>query len=86
MASVSCSHPSIQTLASASETSVMSQPSNCQECGSSTWIESGVFEHGTWIRTLTCWTCTQCRTIIAVPEEASEDVLLTQDEPERAQR
>ena len=32
-------------------------------------IESGVFEHGTWIRTLTCWTCLDCKTIVAVAQD-----------------
>ncbi len=44
----------------------------CSECGSTSLISSGVFEHGTWILRLTCWTCRDCRTIFAVPEaEAS---------------
>ena len=40
----------------------------CSECGSASLISSGVFEHGTWIHRLTCWTCRDCRTIFAVPE------------------
>ena len=40
----------------------------CSECGSTSLISSGVFEHGTWIHRLTCWTCRDCRTIFAVPE------------------
>jgi len=39
----------------------------CSECGSASVISSGVFEHGTWIHRLTCWTCRDCRTIFAVP-------------------
>ena len=39
----------------------------CSECGSASLISSGVFEHGTWIHRLTCWTCRDCRTIFAVP-------------------
>jgi hypothetical protein len=31
-------------------------------------VASGVFEHGTWIHRLTCWTCRECRSIVAVPE------------------
>src|SRR3954454_25131150 len=27
----------------------------CSECGSASLISSGVFEHGTWIHRLTCW-------------------------------
>jgi hypothetical protein len=41
----------------------------CPECGSDSFVESGVFEHGTWIRKLTCWTCNDCRAIVAIPEE-----------------
>jgi len=40
----------------------------CSECGSASLISSGVFEHGTWIHRLTCWTCRDCRTIFAVAE------------------
>jgi hypothetical protein len=29
---------------------------------------SGVFEHGTWIHRLTCWTCRDCQAIVAVRE------------------
>src|SRR3954466_8947455 len=45
----------------------------CSECGSGSLTSSGVFEHGTWIHRLTCWTCRDCRTIFTVPgSEASE--------------
>jgi len=40
----------------------------CSECGSASLISSGVFEHGTWIHRLTCWTCRDCRTVFAVAE------------------
>jgi hypothetical protein len=40
----------------------------CSECGSASLISTGVFEHGTWIERLTCWTCRDCRTIFTVPE------------------
>jgi len=40
----------------------------CSECGSDSLVASGVFEHGTWIQRLTCWTCRDCRAIVAVPE------------------
>jgi hypothetical protein len=40
----------------------------CIECGSTSLVASGVFEHGTWIHRLTCWTCRDCQTIFAVPE------------------
>jgi hypothetical protein len=30
-----------------------------------------VFEHGTWIYRLTCWTCRDCRTVVGV---AASDV------------
>jgi hypothetical protein len=50
----------------------MSEEVVCSECGSASLISSGVFEHGTWVQRLTCWTCRDCRTIFAVPEaEAS---------------
>jgi ribosomal protein S27AE len=40
----------------------------CPECGSGSLVASGVFEHGTWIYRLTCWTCRDCQTIVAFPE------------------
>jgi hypothetical protein len=40
----------------------------CTECGSESLVASGVFEHGTWIHRLTCWTCRDCRSIVAIPE------------------
>jgi hypothetical protein len=40
----------------------------CSECGSNQLVASGVFEHGTWIHRLTCWTCLDCQTIVAVAE------------------
>jgi hypothetical protein len=42
----------------------------CSECGSDQLVASGVFEHGTWIQRLTCWTCLDCQTIVAVAEPA----------------
>lgn len=50
---------------------LMSEQIVCTECGSTSLISSGVFEHGTWIHRLTCWTCRDCRTIFAVPEAES---------------
>jgi hypothetical protein len=41
----------------------------CPECGSGALVASGVYEHGTWIYRLTCWTCRDCQTIVAVPVE-----------------
>jgi hypothetical protein len=46
----------------------MSQSGTCAECGSADLIASGVFEHGTWIHRLTCWTCQDCQAVVAVPE------------------
>ncbi len=40
----------------------------CGECGSGSLVASGVFEHGTWIHRLTCWTCLDCRSVLAIPE------------------
>jgi hypothetical protein len=48
-------------------------PKTCHECGSSELIEQGVYTHGTWIRTLTCWTCSECSTIVSVTEDVRED-------------
>ena len=48
----------------------MNEDSACPECGSKALVASGVFEHGTWILRLTCWTCRDCRSVIAVPEAA----------------
>jgi hypothetical protein len=44
----------------------------CPECSSTQLIESGVFTHGTWIRTLTCLTCSECSAIFAVSEDLAE--------------
>jgi hypothetical protein len=47
----------------------MSDDNNvCGECGSGSLVASGVFEHGTWIHRLTCWTCLDCRSVLAIPE------------------
>ncbi len=54
---------------SAAETMGMSSSPSCQACGSQSMIEFAVFEHGTWVRKLTCWTCTDCRTVVAVPDD-----------------
>jgi hypothetical protein len=40
----------------------------CPECGSGSLVASGVYEHGTWIHRLTCWTCRDCQTVVAVRE------------------
>jgi hypothetical protein len=47
----------------------------CPECGSGSLVACGVYEHGTWIYRLTCWTCRECQTIVAVPvgEAATPD-------------
>lgn len=52
----------------------MSKEFVCTECGSDSLVSSGVFEHGTWIQRLTCWTCRDCQTVIAVPESGIETV------------
>jgi len=52
----------------------MSKEFVCTECGSDSLVSSGVFEHGTWIQRLTCWTCRDCQTVIAVPESGVETV------------
>ena len=52
----------------------MSKEFVCTECGSDSLVSSGVFEHGTWIQRLTCWTCRDCQTVIAVPESGMETV------------
>jgi hypothetical protein len=55
----------------------MNEHSACPECGSQALVASGVFEHGTWILRLTCWTCRDCRSIVAIPESqipATDDV------------
>ncbi len=55
--------------ASAADDPGMSEHNVCPECGSESLVASGVLEHGTWVRKLTCWTCRDCRAIIAIPEE-----------------
>jgi transcription elongation factor Elf1 len=52
----------------------MSELKACPECGSESLVASGVFEHGTWIHRLTCWTCRECRSIVAIPEGPVEVV------------
>jgi ribosomal protein S27AE len=54
---------------SAADDPAMSEQKACPECGSESLVASGVFEHGTWILRLTCWTCKDCRSIVAIPEE-----------------
>jgi hypothetical protein len=44
----------------------------CPECGSDDLIESGVFTHGTWIRRLTCLTCSECCAIFAVTDDFAD--------------
>ncbi len=46
----------------------MSERNVCPECGSGSLVASGVLEHGTWIHRLTCWTCRDCRSVLAIPE------------------
>jgi transposase-like protein len=46
----------------------MSEQIRCPECGSSNLVASGVYEHGTWIHRLTCWTCRDCQSIVALRE------------------
>jgi len=41
----------------------------CPACGSGSLVASGVYEHGTWTYRFTCWTCRDCRTIVAAPVE-----------------
>jgi hypothetical protein len=47
----------------------------CLECGSGSLVASGVYEHGTWIHRLTCWTCRDCQTIVAIAEGAEATTL-----------
>ncbi len=47
----------------------MTEQSVCTECGSDSLVVSGVLEAGTWIQRLTCWTCKDCRSIVAIPAE-----------------
>jgi hypothetical protein len=42
----------------------------CPECGSSSLIACGVYEHGTWQYRLSCWTCRDCRAVVGVAEAA----------------
>ncbi len=44
----------------------MYDPPICPECGSDHMIKSGMFTHGTWVYALTCWTCGNCRAVVAV--------------------
>lgn len=44
----------------------------CPECGSGQLIESGVFTHGTWIRTLTCLTCSECSSVFAIADDVEQ--------------
>ena len=46
----------------------MNEHSACPECGSESLIAAGAFDHGTWTLRLTCWTCRDCRSIVAIPE------------------
>jgi hypothetical protein len=46
----------------------VSEQMGCPECGSRSLVASGVYEHGTWIYRLTCWTCRDCQTIVAFRE------------------
>ena len=51
----------------------MSEHDMCIECGSESLVATGVFEHGTWIHRLTCWTCNDCGAVVAVPEAEIEE-------------
>jgi transcription elongation factor Elf1 len=42
----------------------------CPECGSSSLVACGVYEHGTWQYRLSCWTCRDCRAVVGVAEAA----------------
>jgi transposase-like protein len=46
----------------------VSEQIECPDCGSESLVASGVYEHGTWIYRLSCWTCRDCQTIVAFPE------------------
>jgi ribosomal protein S27AE len=46
----------------------MNEQTACPDCGSTSLMASGAFEHGTWILRLTCWTCRECRAVVAIPE------------------
>jgi hypothetical protein len=58
----------------------------CPACGSESLVASGVFEHGTWIHRLTCWTCSDCRTIVAIPEMTTEEATKLEAEDSPLQR
>jgi hypothetical protein len=47
----------------------MNEQTACPDCGSNALVASGAFGHGTWILRLTCWTCRDCRNVVAIPEE-----------------
>ena len=40
----------------------------CPECGSGSLVAAGVYEHGTWLYRLTCWSCPDCQSVVAAPE------------------
>jgi len=64
----------------------MSDHEVCPACGSGSLVASGVFEHGTWIHRLTCWTCSDCRTIVAIPEPTTEEATRLEVEDSPLQR
>jgi hypothetical protein len=47
------------------------EQNQCPECGSGELVASGVYEHGTWIHRLVCWTCNDCQAIVAIREGAA---------------
>ena len=47
----------------------MSEHNVCGDCGSEDLVAVGVFEHATWIYRLTCWTCRDCRSVLAAAED-----------------
>jgi hypothetical protein len=59
----------------------VSERIKCTGCGSVDLVASGVFEHGTWTHRLTCWTCRDCQSVVAVREEevASEGTVKPKD-------
>jgi hypothetical protein len=57
----------------------MSEHNVCGDCGSEDLVAVGVFEHAKWIYRLTCWTCRDCRTVVAAAEEDTRVVGVTQE-------
>jgi hypothetical protein len=54
---------------------LMNEQIRCPECGSEDLVASGVYEHGTWVHRLTCWTCRDCEAIVAVREPSTDPAI-----------